>query len=321
MNERRTTPMLPTRLSRMTFVTGFLLLTIVSLPSQLASRTTLNNQSTSQAEQADSETKLLEVGHASKLQAVVQKPVALKVVCYNIRWRGGDELRKLIGFLKDDQEIGSAAILGLQEVDRNKKRTLNVNTAKLIAEELGLYYAWTAPPATERDAEEETGVVILSSYSLSDVRRIVLPHEGPGGRRRVAIGATVVVAKTPLRIYSVHLETRIPLEKKIEQMDAVLADLATYAANTPAIVMGDLNTWEPSAVKKTQELFTKANFTTPFDSETPTFFRNVLVFPVELKLDWIWLRGLEASKHGIDKSVSVSDHWPLWAVISLAKRG
>jgi endonuclease/exonuclease/phosphatase family metal-dependent hydrolase len=303
----------------MTFVTVFLLLIIFSLPSQLASRTTLNNQSTSPAEQADPETKLLEVGHASKLQAAAQKPVELKVACYNIRWRGGDELRKLIKFLKNDEEIGGAAILGLQEVDRNKKRTLNVNTVKLIAEELGLYYAWTAPPSTPREGEEETGVAILSSYPLSDIRRIVLPHEGPGGRRRVAIGATVVVAKTPLRVYSVHSETRIPLEKKIEQMDAVLADLAKYAANTRAIVMGDLNTWEPSAVKTTQELFTKANFTTPFDSETPTFFRNVLGFRLELKLDWIWLRGLEALRHGIDKSVSVSDHWPLWAVISLAK--
>lgn len=160
-------------------------------------------------------------------------------------------------------------------------------------------------------------MAILSCYPLNDVRQIVLPHEGPGGKRRVAIAATVVVAKTPVRVYSVHSETRIPVEKKIEQMNTVLADLAKYDANTPAVVMGDLNTWEPTAVRKTYELFTKANFMTPFDNET-TFFRNVVVFPLELKLDWIWLRGLEASTHGIKKSVSVSDHWPLWAVVSLA---
>lgn len=67
------------------------------------------------------------------------------MVSYNIRWRGGDELRKLVKFLKDDQEIGGAGIIGLQEVDRNKKRTQNVNTVKLIAEELGLHRMDCAP--------------------------------------------------------------------------------------------------------------------------------------------------------------------------------
>ena len=69
--------------------------------------------------------------------------------------------------LKHDQEIGGAAIIGLQEVDRNKKRTEHKNTVKLIAETLGFYYAWTAPPATKAGQEEETGVAILSSYPLS----------------------------------------------------------------------------------------------------------------------------------------------------------
>ena len=71
-------------------------------------------------------------------------PAEIKLISYNIRWRSGDELREMIELLKHDPEIGKAQIIGLQEVDRNKKRTGNTNTARLIAEELGMYYAWAA---------------------------------------------------------------------------------------------------------------------------------------------------------------------------------
>jgi endonuclease/exonuclease/phosphatase family metal-dependent hydrolase len=262
---------------------------------------------------------LLEVGSASNLNPVDKAAREFKVVSYNIRWRGGDELRELIKHFKHDPEIGGAAIIGLQEVDRNKKRTGNTNTVKLLAGELGKHYAWAAPPTAKANLEEETGVAILSSYPLTDVRRIVLPHEGPGGRRRAAIGATVTVAGTPLRFYSVHSETRMDVKKKLEQMSAVLEDLKHHPKVAHAIVVGDLNTWEPGAGKRTSKLFTKENFNTPFDNGKSTFFRKILLFPLRLKLDWVWLRGLEATSHGIDKEINLSDHWPLWAVVKVKR--
>jgi endonuclease/exonuclease/phosphatase family metal-dependent hydrolase len=244
-------------------------------------------------------------------------PSEFKIVSYNIRWRGGDELRELIKHFRHDSEIGGAAIIGLQEVDRNKKRTGNTNTVKLLAAELGKHYAWAAPPTAKPNLEEETGVAILSNYPLADVRRIVLPHEGPGDRRRVAIGATVNIAGTPLRLYSVHSENRISKEKKIEQMTAVLEDLKQYPKIAHAIILGDLNTWERGAVKRTSALFTKENFVTPFDNGHSTFLQKIFLVPIRFKLDWIWLRGLEATNHGIDKEITLSDHWPLWAVVKL----
>lgn len=263
---------------------------------------------------------LLEIGSASNLSHAPKGPAEFKIVSYNIRWRGGDELRKLTQFLKEDPEIGGAAIIGLQEVDRNKKRTGNTNTAKLIADELGKHYAWAAPPNPRSEEEEETGVAILSSYALTDVERIVLPHEGPGQRRRVAIGATVNIAGTPLRVYSVHSENRISVDEKIDQMKAVLQDLALRPKEMPAIILGDLNTWERSAVKKTSQLFSRENFTTPFANGPSTFLRTILVFPIRLKLDWIWLRGLEATSNGIDKKIGLSDHWPLWTLVRFRRR-
>lgn len=266
----------------------------------------------------NSDAVLLESGKAATVKTPAAKaPGELKVVSYNIRWRSGDDLKKLVKFLKEDPEVGNAAILALQEVDRRKKRTGHSNVAKIMADDLGMHYAWAAPPAAKPGDEEETGVAILSIYPLSDVRRFVLPHEGPGKRRRAAIGATVEIGDQKWRVYSAHAETRLDLDKKMEQYKTLLDDLARYPADMPAIVMGDLNTWEAAADRKTIKLFAGAGLRTPFGPES-TFRRRILVVPIEFRLDWVWLRGLEAASYGIDRKIGVSDHWPLWTNVRLS---
>ncbi len=261
---------------------------------------------------------LLETGQGATVrkQTSASSPGEIKVISYNIRWRSGDELQKLIKLLQEDPEIGGASVLALQEVDRNKKRTGNNNTVRIIADSLGMHYAWAAPPTAKENDEEETGVAVLSVYPLSDVRRIVLPHAGPNRRRRVALGATVEIAGLRLRVYSAHAETRIKLGKKLEQYKAVLDDLGQFPADMPAMVMGDLNTWEPNADGKVTKLFSQAGMKTPFGDQS-TFKRKVMFVPIKLKLDWVWLRGLEAAAFGIDKEIEVSDHWPLWTRVKM----
>jgi endonuclease/exonuclease/phosphatase family metal-dependent hydrolase len=257
---------------------------------------------------------LLESGKAAtvKMQPAAGTPAKeIKVVSYNIRWRSGDDLKEITKLLREDPEIGSAAILGLQEVDRKKKRSRHSNVAKIMADELGMHYAWAAPPTPDSDDEEETGVAILSIYPLSDVKRFVLPHEGPNKRRRAAIGATVDLGDQKWRVYSIHAETRLKLDKKMEQYKALLDDLARYPSDMPAIVMGDFNTWEASADRKTIKLFSDAGLRTPFGSHS-TFRRRIVLVPIEFRLDWVWLRGLDAASYGIDRKVDISDHWPLW---------
>src|SRR5687768_13065059 len=131
------------------------------------------------------ESSLLESGKYGTLRPGVTNQI--KVVSYNIRYRSGTELTKLVKLLREDAEIGNATVIGLQEVDRRKKRSGNANTAKIIAEALQLNYAWAAPPTANSNQEEETGVAILSMHPLSDIRRIVLPHKGPDERRRVGL--------------------------------------------------------------------------------------------------------------------------------------
>ena len=264
------------------------------------------------------ESGLLETGRATKDPSVPAPSSSIKIVSYNIRYRAGEDLRRLIELLKSDPEIGRASVIGLQEVDRNKKRTGNVNTARLMAEELGMYYAWAAPPpppAKDNEIrEEETGVAILSPYPLTDVKRIVLPNEGPGGRRRAAVGATVRIGAMRLRVYSVHAEVRTSNERRLQQIKSVLDDLGqNHKEVERAVVLGDFNTLMGKDVDSTTELFTNAKFSTPFANGVTTW----KTFIIELKLDWLWLRGLRPVNYGIDKKITLSDHWPLWVTVTL----
>jgi endonuclease/exonuclease/phosphatase (EEP) superfamily protein YafD len=130
-----------------------------------------------------------------------------------------------------------------------------------------------------------------------------------------------MIGRTSVRVYSVHSETRLPIAKKAEQLRAVLTDLDRFPKTMPAIVLGDFNTWELPAVEGTRKLFTEAGFTTPLPDDESTFYRKALMFDVRLKLDWIWLRGFTPQSYGIDRKLTVSDHFPLWTVARFSPRG
>lgn len=266
--------------------------------------------------QATNDSQLLETGAAAHPARPPEVSEVISLVTYNIRWRTGDELKQIGNWLRNKHP----ALIALQEVDRAKQRTNKTNNARALAQQLGMYYAWAAPPLpkSSKDKEEETGVELLSPYPLLDVTRIVLPHEGPGGRWRVALGATTKIGKTELRVYSVHAETRIPLDQKLDQYRAVLNDLRRFPKSMPAIIMGDFNSWEPATVKNVRQLFAGEGFTTPFSDDEETFKRNAILFDITLKLDWVWLRGVKATSSGIDRTIAVSDHYPLWTEASLA---
>ena len=71
-----------------------------------------------------------------------------------------------------NKNAGTAVIVGLHEVDRAKQRTAKTNNAQTLADDLGLYYAWAAPPPSKNDKspEEEAGVERLRSLSAVDCR-------------------------------------------------------------------------------------------------------------------------------------------------------
>src|SRR3982751_1402186 len=61
---------------------------------------------------------LLETGTTATVAQPLPSGSEMKILSYNIRWRGGEELEKLIKLFRGDPAIGNATFLCLQEVDR-----------------------------------------------------------------------------------------------------------------------------------------------------------------------------------------------------------
>ena len=121
-------------------------------------------------------------------------------------------------------------------------------------------------------------------------------------------------SREPRRMASTRMPTRWGMFSAIGfERDA---PNGTRLETALAIVMGDLNTWEPNAGTRTTKVFTNAGLKTPFGSQT-TFRRRFLLVPIELHLDWVWFRGLETSRYGVDRQIDISDHWPLWAIVKI----
>ena len=92
-----------------------------------------------------SDPSLLETGSPRKV-APPPASAEIRVVSYNVRYPDIEGVKRIAETLRTDREIGGAAIVALQEIDRNKNRSCNVNTARALADELGMYYAWAGQP-------------------------------------------------------------------------------------------------------------------------------------------------------------------------------
>src|SRR5262249_51200301 len=146
-------------------------------------------------------------------------------------------------------------------------------------------------------------------FPISQVERIPLPHSGPGRRRRIALGTTVQFEPRNLRVYSIHLETRIANGKHADQLTTVLKDANRYA-DLPTIILGDFNTVY-FRTKQPFDLLKAGDFKTrPYEGAS---FRKVLF--LRKKLDWIWTRNLEILECGLQEKVESSDHRPVWALL------
>jgi len=115
------------------------------------------------------------------------------------------------------------------------------------------------------------------------------------------------VGSRSLRVYFIHLETRIANRKHADQLTTVLKDANRYG-DLPTIILGDFNTVY-FRTEQTFALLKAADFKTrPYEGAS---FRKVLF--LRKKLDWIWTRNLDILESGLQEKVEASDHRPLWA--------
>jgi endonuclease/exonuclease/phosphatase family metal-dependent hydrolase len=220
-------------------------------------------------------------------------------------------------------------ILALQEADKQTGRAGGHHVARELASKLAMNWVHVPagiprgqPPKTRQwwlDFEEpialhdpgDTGVALLSRFPLEDVTRIDLPWHECAWRPRLAVGATVSLGSQKLQIFNAHIDPHAAADGLQEQVEVMLdhADASTG----PTVVLGDFNTLSRQKRVDTRRLLEARGYTTPFPTGTPTW-RTALL---RLHADWIFVRQAQINRWGVARPLNVSDHWPIWAEVSL----
>jgi endonuclease/exonuclease/phosphatase family metal-dependent hydrolase len=220
-------------------------------------------------------------------------------------------------------------ILALQEADKGTGRAGGRHVAAKLAAEMGVPYAHVGAgiprgvPPEQREwwlnFEEQialhdpgdTGVALLGRIPLDEITRIDLPWHQCAWRPRLAMGATIELAGQRVRLFNVHVDPHGPLDNQHQQMEALLVQAEEWEG--PSLILGDFNTLSKQKAVEIRRLMESRGYSTPFPTGTPTWRGAGLRFHA----DWIFVSGLSVKRWGVVRPLNVSDHWPIWAEISL----
>jgi endonuclease/exonuclease/phosphatase family metal-dependent hydrolase len=224
-------------------------------------------------------------------------PRPLRIVSFNIQF--AREVEAAIRFLQADEDLRGADLIALQEMDE-----AGVERIAAALSYRYVYYPANLHPHHDRNF----GNAILARWPLIDDRKIILPHRGDLRHlQRIAVAATVLIERQPVRVYSVHLGTSFEIDpgRRQDQLEVVLDDAA--ASPDPVIIAGDLN----SHAIGDQAMARGYSWPTRDVGRTKWLF----------SWDHIYLRGFPpGAVLGAGRTRGTggaSDHRPVWAVVDL----
>jgi endonuclease/exonuclease/phosphatase family metal-dependent hydrolase len=170
----------------------------------------------------------------------------ITVATWNLWWRFGDWAARLraiggvLGHLRAD-------ILGLQEVWAAGAR----NAAAILADEMGMHWAWVASPRPElwqrrhpEDVEQaQIGNAILSRWPILGSAVIDLPHGAAGDQGRMALSASIAAPGGTLPFFTTQLDSHPASSAvRVDQVTALARMVhSTSVASFPPVVTGDFN--------------------------------------------------------------------------------
>ena len=125
------------------------------------------------------------------------------------------------------------------------------------------------------------------------------------------MGATIALGEWRVRLFNVHVDPHGPLDNQHQQLKVVLEHAGRH--DGPSVILGDFNTLSKQKAIEIRRLMESIGYTTPFPTGTPTWRGAGLRFHA----DWIFARGVSVVRWGVARPLNVSDHWPIWAEVSL----
>ena len=232
----------------------------------------------------------------------------IKVVSYNIKY--GEKMEEAREEIRRQEVLRNPDIVLIQEVDGEG--------VEWIARE-GKFNFVYFPASVHGKHNKDFGNAILSRWPILNERKIILPHEKPISKQlRIAAAATVVIDSTEVLAYSVHTETAwMGIDERMAQVDSVISSVP--ADFEYIVIGGDFNTVSSSTIKKVRERFEAAGFVHATREAGYTAEEGPFGL-LEFELDHIFVKGFEVLSAGTGDKTDVSDHLPIWLLLSIDRQ-
>ena len=163
---------------------------------------------------------------------------SLRVATYNVHGCVGMDRQRSEARIADVIAELSADIVGLQELDRGRERSAQVDQAKRIADQLGWHSHFHS---AMRHSDGDYGHAILSRHPLTPRRAAELPGKAPFFCRetRAAIGMDVVTDLGLVNVINTHLG--LGRRERLLQVQWLISGdwLDLISRGEPLILLGD----------------------------------------------------------------------------------
>lgn len=255
--------------------------------------------------------------------AVFAKPQnCLRVATFNAHF--AKNVTAIAQAFARNANLAAADIILIQEIEHLTKE--NATRASRLAKLLNMDYVYV-PSRRLLLMRGTHGTAILSRYYLRNAKAIRLPvYPLLRLHPRVALCAEVQYNGRKVKIYNIHLSGSLNYRQRASQLDAVLKHIRRQNTREPVILAGDFNTiplltlvgtsiplFYSNQRKKLHAFLGRQGFISSGRYIGHTSNWGLARF----QLDGIYARGAAFSQSGIERSIKISDHFPLWADIKI----
>lgn len=225
----------------------------------------------------------------------------LKIITWNIHF--ALEIDQAIKELQEVTDLQDADIILLQEMDE-----LGTEEIAKTLEYNYIYY----PASIHTKHDNNFGNAILSKWELSEPEKLILPHKNPTNDQiRIATKAVTIIDDLQITLYSVHIETAwLSGTKRNEQVDAIIEAIGN---DDYVFVGGDFNSVTQANVTGLDNMFSEIDMIRVSEGAEPT----VKVVGTGFSADHVFARNANLIENNVYAETEASDHFPVWAHVSL----
>jgi len=180
----------------------------------------------------------LRIDEGGEPSAPARAPRELRVTSLNLKKPETlEELETRYDALAESGLVRDTDVWLLQEIETIEGG--RASAAAWLADRIG--GQWVYAPTRMTSDGDTHGIAIVSRFPIRDVERDWLPRFRLAwhSRDRAVLAATIETVDGPVRIFNVHLDTKLNFDDRAEQLAPVLVTAATF---DEVVIGGDFNT-------------------------------------------------------------------------------